>query len=171
MSPSMPGYHWIPSTIHHDLPTKAVVAGQNADGSTNYVAITTYFRDQLVVNLVHSKRLASLSLRGWEINVQSFQVLVGDGFTWHSMCDDRLPDAAVSCGYLADMEKCYIGRAMHEGCMLAGKILMSHRCLYVPFGGDEHRKETFEVLLGPRKRTGLCAWLTTPFRWLVKLCR
>lgn len=133
--------------------------------------MTTYFLDQLVVKVVHSKRLASLSYRGTEYAVNNFQVLVGDGFTWRHMCDDRLPDGAVSCGFRADMEKCYVGRAMHEGCMLPGKIVLSQRCLYVAFGGVEHRIETFEVLVAPTKTSVLLECLARPFLGVVKLFR
>ena len=41
------------------------------------------------------------------------------------------------------------GRADHMGSMIVGKVHPSHRCLYVPYGGGEHKKEEYEVLVNP----------------------
>ena len=41
------------------------------------------------------------------------------------------------------------GRAYHMGSLIVGKVHPSHRCCYVPYDGNEHRKEKYDVLVNP----------------------
>jgi hypothetical protein len=42
----------------------------------------------------------------------------------------------------------FVGRARHEGALIPGKFAKSHGVCYVAWGGGEHGKEEFEVLVG-----------------------
>lgn len=42
-------------------------------------------------------------------------------------------------------EAIFVGRAFHEGDIVPAKILQSHGGAYVPWGGQEHKKDYYEV--------------------------
>ena len=42
-------------------------------------------------------------------------------------------------------EDIYVARANFEGALLPGKLVASHGCAYVPWGGEEHGLDEYEV--------------------------
>ncbi|XP_065367351.1 uncharacterized protein LOC135960076 [Calliphora vicina] len=62
---------------------------------------------------------------------------------------DDLPDFAIEGGYDCDGTPIYVGRAEHEDEMLPAKVIPSKGCAYVAWGGQEHPKNYYEVLVGP----------------------
>lgn len=42
----------------------------------------------------------------------------------------------------------FVSRAQHEGALIPGKALKSHGVAYIAYGGGEHPKEDYEVLVG-----------------------
>lgn len=54
-------------------------------------------------------------------------------------------------------EEIYIGRAPFSGSLTVGRIQPSHRCLYIPYNGLEHRIEHYEVLVY-KPRPDMGAW-------------
>jgi len=58
-----------------------------------------------------------------------------------------VPHNAFPGGQDRSGETLYIGRAMHEGSKIPGKLHPSHGVLYVAWGGREHKKTHYEVLV------------------------
>jgi len=90
---------------------------------------------------------------GWEIN-RGYKPLA----EWISMADGQVPHNAVVGGYDISGENLYIGRSSHEDEIIPGKVVPSHGTCYVPYGGVEHIKHNYQVLV--HSSTG------TDFVWL-----
>ena len=72
--------------------------------------------------------------------------------TWIPCSNGNVPPGAISTGYTSTGEALYIGRAIHNGNFTPGKVHPSHRVLYVPFNGGEHRHTQYEVLVGMQQQ-------------------
>lgn len=57
-----------------------------------------------------------------------------------------MPENAVAGGRDCDGSTIYVGRAFHEGDMLPAKVIPDKNVAYVCHNGEEHPKDTFEVL-------------------------
>ena len=81
----------------------------------------------------------------------SFLFIIFCYFTivWMPSCGGQVPPHAVRCGQTSDGEPLYIGRGHYAGSLTPGKIHPSHGCLYIPYGGAEHKLEEYEVLVQP----------------------
>ena len=76
--------------------------------------------------------------------------------TWSSCRDGQVPKDAVNGGWDANNgEPLFVGRVQHGGALIVGKIHPSHRCIYVPFAGGEHKHQQYEVLVNPRNQVKL----------------
>lgn len=84
---------------------------------------------------------------GKEIGISEYELLLDDEYTWVESSNGKIPDNAVVGGITSGNEKLFIGRALHEDCIIPGKIHPSHKCLYIPFGGAEHAHTTYEILV------------------------
>ncbi|KAJ6633339.1 hypothetical protein Bhyg_16582, partial [Pseudolycoriella hygida] len=90
---------------------------------------------------------------GWETS-RGYQPIA----QWVSTCNDEIPPNAVVGGYDISGENLYIGRTSHEGEIIPGKVVASHGTCYVSYGGIEHSKRNYQVLI--HTATG------TDFIWL-----
>ncbi|XP_070492546.1 uncharacterized protein [Chironomus tepperi] len=72
---------------------------------------------------------------------------VSGSAVWVPVSGSDIPDNALNGGE-DNGETQYVGRAHHEGALLPGKAVKSHGVCYVAWGGGEHGKETYEVLVG-----------------------
>lgn len=77
--------------------------------------------------------------------------MVNDGYCWETeqRTNGELPANAVVGGKGVDNMAHYIGRTYHEGCWVPGKIDGLNKCLFIPYGGNEFRKEEYYVLVKP----------------------
>ncbi|KAJ8735379.1 hypothetical protein PYW07_006999 [Mythimna separata] len=75
------------------------------------------------------------------------QGLAGIG-TWVDASGGDVPPDAVVGGQDCNGEPVYVARAQHEGALLPGKLCASDGCAFVPWGGEEHEKPTYQVLVG-----------------------
>ncbi|KAG5674974.1 hypothetical protein PVAND_004917 [Polypedilum vanderplanki] len=73
---------------------------------------------------------------------------------WVAVSGSNIPPDALIGGQ-DNGEAMYIGRASHEGALIPGKVLRSHGLCYVAWGGGEHGKDSYEVLVGDG------AWVST----------
>ncbi|CAG4965569.1 unnamed protein product [Colias eurytheme] len=73
---------------------------------------------------------------------------VGGAGVWVDANSGQVPPGAVVGGQDCSGEPLYVARAQHEGAMLPGKVVSSHGCAYVPWGGQEHGKPQYQVLVG-----------------------
>lgn len=80
-----------------------------------------------------------------------FQVLCGYNCTWVPCRDDKIPSNAVVGGYSEgdSCEKLFVGRAVHEGHVIPGKVQPSHKVCYIPYNTREVPKTFYEILVTP----------------------
>ena len=52
---------------------------------------------------------------------------------------------AIKAGVDKDGGDIYIGRATHNGEIQPAKVVPNHGCAFVAWGGEEHRKDEYEV--------------------------
>ncbi|XP_047022434.1 uncharacterized protein LOC124631846 isoform X1 [Helicoverpa zea] len=74
-------------------------------------------------------------------------VMAGAG-NWVDASGGQIPPGAVVGGQDCSGEPLYVARAQHEGAVIPGKLCASHGCAYVPWGGQEHGKPQYQVLVG-----------------------
>lgn len=72
----------------------------------------------------------------------------GGAGNWIDVSGGQVPPGAVVGGQDCSGEPLYVIRAQHEGATLPGKLVPSHGCAYVPWGGLEHGKPEYQVLVG-----------------------
>lgn len=72
---------------------------------------------------------------------------VSGSAVWVPVTGTDIPDDAFKGGE-DNGEVQYVGRAHHEGALIPGKAVKSHGVCYVAWGGGEHGKDTYEVLVG-----------------------
>jgi len=66
---------------------------------------------------------------------------------WKNAKLDKMPMRAVLAGMDSDGGNVYVGRAKHDGLLLPGKVVSTHRLCYVACGDQEHGEENFQVLI------------------------
>jgi hypothetical protein len=66
---------------------------------------------------------------------------------WVPVSGHEIPDNAFRGGE-DNGEVQFVGRAHHEGALIPGKAVKSHGVCYVAWGGGEHSKDSYEVLVG-----------------------
>ncbi|KAF5305512.1 hypothetical protein FQA39_LY01603 [Lamprigera yunnana] len=72
-------------------------------------------------------------------------------YYWNDWAADRMvPSTAVHGGVDKDGSDIYVGRAFHEGDWIPAKVIPEHHIAYVAYAGEEHVKETFQVLCEQR---------------------
>lgn len=67
------------------------------------------------------------------------------GPVWVDASGGQVPPGAVQGGQDVSGEPMFVTRAQHEGAMIPGKLVPSHGCAYVPWGGKEHGKPQYQV--------------------------
>lgn len=90
------------------------------------------------------------------------QVLTGDSscVSWEPSSQGVSVANAISTDRMGH-EEIYIGRAPFSGSLTVGRIQPSHRCLYIPYNGQEHRIEHYEVLVWKQPAP---AWRPNPMK-------
>ncbi|XP_046959401.1 uncharacterized protein LOC124529628 isoform X1 [Vanessa cardui] len=74
--------------------------------------------------------------------------IVGGNGVWVDVTSGQVPPGAVVGGQDCSGEPLYVARAQHQGAMIPGKLVSSHGCAYIPWGGEEHGKTEYQVLVG-----------------------
>jgi len=71
-----------------------------------------------------------------------------EGTTWVAQTGGAIPDGALVGGSDngADL---YVARSEHEGAIVPGKLLPAHNVTYIAWGGEEHAKDAYDVLVVP----------------------
>ncbi|KAM7283691.1 natterin-3 [Ixodes scapularis] len=130
------------------IPYHAVPGGEDS-GETIYIGRAVHNGSVIPGKVVPSHRCCYVSADGAEHSHHEYQALVTESsqFDWIPASDGFLPSGAVQGGSCVTGEPLYIGRTYHEGTLTIGKIQPSHRCLYIPYGGEEHCYHDYEVLV------------------------
>jgi len=137
---------WIDATAN-TMPEGVLEGGRDADGDTIYVGRVFFEGDLLPAKIIPNKGGAYVCINGEEHKLESFQVLAGAGFMWSHCSDGNVVPGAIPAGNTNDGETLYIGRAEYNGSVSVGKVHPSHGCLYLPFGGEEVKIESYEILV------------------------
>ena len=66
---------------------------------------------------------------------------------WVPTSGSHIPLHAVYGGNDSTGETLYIGRSKHDEDIIPGKVVPSHQCCYVPWGGEENRYGQYEILV------------------------
>ncbi|KAG0443095.1 hypothetical protein HPB47_015296 [Ixodes persulcatus] len=134
--------------LENRIPYHAVPGGEDG-GETIYIGRAVHNGSVIPGKVVPSHKCCYVSDDGAEHSHQEYQALVTESsqFDWIPASDGSLPTGAVQGGSSATGESLYIGRTYHEGTLTIGKIHPSHRCLYIPYGGEEHCYQEYEVLV------------------------
>jgi len=66
---------------------------------------------------------------------------------WVPTNGSNIPPHAVHGGQDSSGETLYIGRARHDDDIVPGKVVASHSCCYVPWGGEENSHRDYEILV------------------------
>lgn len=139
------------SSSYSALPPYAVVGGNDCDGTPIYVGRSFHEGENMPAKVIPSKRCAYIAFGGAEHTKTTYDVLVGQGYAWVPCAGGSVPPNAVRTGNTRSGEPLYVGRGHHGGSLAVGKIHPSHGCLYIPFGGQEVRVNTYEVLVYERR--------------------
>jgi len=138
---------WVQSSPYAPLPPFAVIGGHDCDGAPIYVGRAYHEGDNLPAKVVPSKGTAYIAWGGQEHQKSHYEILVGQGYGWVPCAGGSVPPNAVRSGMTRSGEPLYVGRGHHANSLCVGKIHPSHGCLYIPFGGQEIRVNTYEVLV------------------------
>ncbi|CAD7015157.1 unnamed protein product [Ceratitis capitata] len=138
--------NWVHSSPYQPIPPFAVIGGHDCDGTPIYVGRSFHEGDNLPAKVVPSKGTAYVCWGGQEITKSHYEILVGQGYVWTTCYGGSVPPNAVRSGTTRNGEPLYIGRGHHANSLTVGKIHPSHGCLYIPFGGQEVRLSSYEVL-------------------------
>lgn len=69
-----------------------------------------------------------------------------EGVSWVAASGGTVPEGALVGGE-DNGNPLYVARAVHEDATIPGKLLADHGVAYIPWGGEEHGKENYEVLV------------------------
>lgn len=151
---SSPGYKWIPWSVNDGLPPRALPVGHEKDGTPIYVGRKRHHDCNVPVKIVPSREFASICDQRREIMVQSFDVLVGDGFDWVRSGGGHVPDGAISCGQSSTNRPIFIGRANHKDSLIPGQVDPRDGRLIIPYEGGTVAYKYYDVLVNRFKDHG-----------------
>eukprot|EP00727_Mastigamoeba_balamuthi_P012927 m51a1_g8257 hypothetical protein (322) ;mRNA; f:173559-174775 len=126
-------------------------AGRDVGGEPLWVARTPYRNGMHVGKAGNHIGGISISWGGQEVILRGvpYEVLNVPPeklMHWVPVNGGDVPQGAVQGGSDAG-SPLYVARAAHDGALTPGKALPAHACMYVPFGGQEVRYTSYEVLV------------------------
>ncbi|XP_066900742.1 uncharacterized protein [Halyomorpha halys] len=139
-------HNWVDAS-GGSVPSDAVKGGQDADGGIMYVGRAYHEEDLLPAKVCPTHGCAFVAYDGQEHTKTEYQVLCSSHIAWKPTENDNIPEQAIQVGKTSTDEPLYVGRTIVNGFMTPGKVHPSHRCLYVPFDGEERSFTEYEVLI------------------------
>ena len=85
-------------------------------------------------------------IREYEVLCDSGMHCFGQGYHWARVRGGSVPKGCLVGGH-ANADPYYVGRAMIQGEWCCGKVFPPHNCAYFSWGGGEHKKTDYEVLV------------------------
>lgn len=141
-------YYWVDTFARSGIvPTTALLAGHDIDGTRIYVGRAFHEGDWLPAKVIPEKQVAYVSYGGAEHPKDHYQVLCEQRFEWVPTFGGHVPPGAVEGGKTSDGESLYIGRVHHDNAITVGKVHPSHGVCYVPFDGKEVAHDSYETLV------------------------
>ncbi|KAF5273565.1 hypothetical protein FQR65_LT04563 [Abscondita terminalis] len=141
------GYTWVPSSPGRSAPPNSMHAGHDADGSAIYAGRAYFNGDTVPCKIIPQRRQAYVCHGGKEHPVSNFDYLCEQRMIWVHSSNGHVPHGAVQAGRTRSGETLYLGRVHHANSVTVGKVHPSHGCLYIPFGGNEIRHTSYEILV------------------------
>ncbi|EDW90684.2 protein transport protein Sec24-like At4g32640 [Drosophila yakuba] len=134
-----PGYYYSPD---------AVIGGHDSNMEQLLVCRAHYRGVHVPGKAIPSQGCGYIAHGGREIIEPSYQMLVGRGkYHWVPSYGGNVPPGAVVAGTTPGGAPLYIGRGHYCGSLTPGVIETYNRCLQIPFGGQEIRLSSYEVLV------------------------
>lgn len=138
---------WYPFTSGDKIPKNAVIGGRLKNNEVQYIG-RSFHNGSLTPGRVSASN-KDLSLPwGCIENIKSdFEILVnGSTENWVVAQKGEVPLSAFPAGHAEySNETLFIGRVVHEGHLLIGKIQPSHRVCYIAYETMEISFEDYEV--------------------------
>lgn len=128
------------------IPYRAVVAGEDCDGTTIYVARALHNGVMVPAKFIPDREEAYVCDEGSEIHVDNVEVLIGSNYIWRKAVNMQIPKNAVYTGYSSEGEPLFVARGRYENSICPGVVSFKENCLLAPFGGRQVRIKRFEVL-------------------------
>lgn len=139
-------YKWVPAS-NGFVPNTAVRSGMTSEGEPLYIG-RAHWEGSLTPGKIHpSHGCLYIGFGGQEVKIERYEVLVQPE-TFIFATADNIPAGAIEAGHDEDGSPIFLGRAFHEGDQLPVKVCPGQGKGYVAFGGLEHEKLDFEVLVG-----------------------
>lgn len=139
-------FHFNSAHPKHFVPDNAITGGYLANGTLLYIGKAYYNGDILPARIDHSNQSASVSYAYHEHIMHDYQFICQENVSWIPAADGEVPNTAICVGHTIQNEPLFVGRVLHEECLLPGKIHQSHRVLYIGFNGREIPYSNYEVL-------------------------
>ncbi|CAH8508117.1 unnamed protein product [Dicrocoelium dendriticum] len=142
------GLSWTPDRDGH-VPYNAIDAGGGV-----FVARMRHSGDLIPGKVVPQYGKAYCSHGGCEHEYFEYEVLCNTSapntrpcYKWEHSSDGHVPKKSIVAGLAEDQSPLYVARVQIEGEWVVGKVHQGHSCGYFPYGGEEHSKESYEVLV------------------------
>ncbi|CAL8093538.1 unnamed protein product [Calicophoron daubneyi] len=138
------GLTWESDSDGH-VPDNAISVGDGV-----YVARMRQSGDLIPGKVVPDNDKAYCCYGGREYEHTRYEVLCNEGsrrYDWVADSDGHVPDDAVEAGRSSQGDKIYIARSRINGEPVVGKVQDGLDCAYFPYGGEEHVKTNYEVLV------------------------
>lgn len=131
-----------------EIPKYAIKAGQEGNNETLYIG-RAHHRGSLTPGKVNGDNKTCKIPWGTLSNeITDYEVLVcANDFSWVAAKDGNVPVNAFSAGHSEQGETLFIGRVLHQGSLLIGKIQPSHGVCYVAHENSELNFRKYEVFV------------------------
>lgn len=137
---------WVP--FDQNIPSQAVKGGKEGN-QTIYIGRAEH-SGSLTPGKVLEGNKTCLVPWGCVANEKTtdYEILVcSSDCNWVSAFGNNLPANSFPAGRSEQGETLYIGRYLHEGSLIVGKVQPSHRVCYIAFGNQELHSEKYEVFV------------------------
>ncbi|BFG05139.1 cell wall adhesin EAP1 [Drosophila madeirensis] len=139
---------WVTAGPGYFYSADAVIGGHDSNMAQLLVCRAYYAGVHVPGKAIPSQGCAYIAHGGREIVEPTYQVLLGQGkYHWVRAHEGSIAPGAVMAGRAPGGEPLYIGRAHYCGSLTPGVLQQSNRCLQIPFGGQEIRISSYEVLV------------------------
>lgn len=156
------------SASNGQVPLNAVVGGRDASGETYFIGRVRHDEHHLIPGKVQPSHNCIYYPHHGEKRQNTYEVLVNRNpnqiFSWVSSSGHNIPVNAVEGGR-QKQKPVYIGKHWHEGALVVGKVLPSHNCLYIPYGGKEANYKDYEILVVSYAAMTLSAPTAMPYTY------
>lgn len=138
--------HWVKMTINDHLPQDAMIGGFESEPL--YIARANHNNSLCPGKFQPFRKKVYVPWGHREHSKEEFEVLCGFDAHWVSTRSNYIPENAVIAGYSeVRQEPLYVGRAMHDGYLLIGKVHTLYSTCYLPYKGHEIQVATYEILV------------------------